>query len=93
MSAYALDAEWLTRAKAAHALLTEHHDVITNALRCHAEHMSAEASNAQAAYEGGADTPLMTNNGFKQAAEILQHTAEAERQAAEKIDAWKENVA
>ncbi|GGK90801.1 hypothetical protein Ppa06_57520 [Planomonospora parontospora subsp. parontospora] len=72
-------------------LLTEHHTIITTALRVYAERMDAAATEAKAAHETGADTPLISNDGFRMAAEQFTYCSGKARAAAEAIDSWQED--
>ncbi|TMR89491.1 hypothetical protein [Nonomuraea basaltis] len=90
MNAHDIDPAWLEQAKRAHDLLTRHGYVITNALRCHAEHMSEASGKAQAGHEQGDHGPLITNYGLKVAAGLLSHTADLEREVADLISQWSE---
>lgn len=77
-----------------HKALVEHEGTIRNALAVHAERMGEAAQEARAAYEAGQSDPalkarqdrtFMTNNGCKQAAEMLLQSAEAASRALEDI--------
>ncbi|MEU6719814.1 hypothetical protein ABZ897_50885 [Nonomuraea sp. NPDC046802] len=83
-----VDPEWLAQAQRAHHLLAQRQHVITNALRRHAEAMSEAAEAARASHATGADTSLISNQGFAQAGSILADTAQAERETADEIDDW-----
>jgi hypothetical protein len=85
-----VDPDTRQRMQAAAELHDRHHTVITNALHCHAQAMDEAATQAADAHAAGADTPLMTNHGFKMAAEVLADTARKEREAAHLIDTWKD---
>ncbi|MFG2076904.1 hypothetical protein [Nonomuraea maritima] len=81
----------LKRMRAAVELLDGHAHVITNALHCHAQQMDDAARKAEEAHAAGHSNPLITNQGYRMAAELFTDTATKERQVAGLINAWKED--
>ncbi|MEU4511695.1 hypothetical protein AB0G05_19565 [Nonomuraea wenchangensis] len=86
-----VDPDALKRMRAAVELLEQHAHVITNALRCHAEQMDTAARQAKEAHEAGHSNPLISNHGYRTAAELFTDTAAKEREVANLVNAWKEN--
>ncbi|MEU8195316.1 hypothetical protein AB0C10_16195 [Microbispora amethystogenes] len=84
-----IDSEDLDRLRRANEVLTQHGNLMTHALRVYAEHMTKGATAAKAEHEAGTENGLFTNDGFRQAAEILTDNAERARRAAGDIEKWE----
>ncbi len=84
-----IDTEDMAKLRRANEVLTQHGNLITHALRVYAEYMTKSSEQAQAAHEAGAKNGLFTNQGYRQAAEILTDNAERARRAAGDIEKWE----
>lgn len=78
----------LKRMKQAHQLLASSGYDIIDALRVYAARMDYEAKEHLAAHAAGAETGLVTNEGYRVAGELFATKAERATALAEEIDNW-----
>ncbi|MDP9843334.1 hypothetical protein [Streptosporangium lutulentum] len=84
---YVDDAE-LQRMQRAHQILASRGYDIIAALRGFAEYMTKASKEHQAAHAAGAETPLVTNEGYRVMAELFATNAERAESLATAIDIW-----
>lgn len=77
----ALMKELLTLAR----FIDESESTITNALFVHARRQGEAAKEARAAFEAGHSDGLITNQGYRMAAELAEADAQKARDAAERL--------